>query len=211
MLLDPWKTLELKPTKDKQQIERAWRKLASKYHPDHGGDEEKFKQLRSAYEQALVKSKSVVEIIPIVTTIPVTVTLAASAVLTHQYLTIQFKHKSQLVECEVLIPEWQTDWGHKKALLVRTNDYVNLMVNVELVNDELEWNGTELIWTPLLKLVPVLESGMITAQWDGHDIKIEVDDHGWGMLLSHGYKNSEGARSNVIVRPNYIWPKKKTP
>ena len=210
MLLDPWKTLDLKPTKDKQQIERAWRKLASKYHPDHGGDAEKFKQLRAAYEQALAKSKSVIEVVTVATTIPVSVTLGSHEVLDPQYLTIQFKHKNQLVECEVLVPEWQTDWGQKKTLLVRTNDSVNLMINIELKNELLEWNGVELIWRPALELLPVLESGKIIANWNHRDINIDVDTSGHGVLLSQGYKNSEGVRANVMVRPNYIWPKIKT-
>ena len=32
------------------EIKKAFRKLARKHHPDTGGDEEKFKELNSAYE-----------------------------------------------------------------------------------------------------------------------------------------------------------------
>ncbi len=32
------------------EIKKAFRKLARKHHPDAGGDEEKFKELNSAYE-----------------------------------------------------------------------------------------------------------------------------------------------------------------
>jgi len=43
-------TLGVKKDASADQIKRAFRKLARKYHPDAGGDEEKFKKVNEAYE-----------------------------------------------------------------------------------------------------------------------------------------------------------------
>lgn len=34
----------------KEEIKNLYRKLAKKYHPDHGGDPDKFRDLHTAYE-----------------------------------------------------------------------------------------------------------------------------------------------------------------
>lgn len=36
----------------KDEIKKRYREMAKKYHPDHGGDEEKFRNLHEAYEFA---------------------------------------------------------------------------------------------------------------------------------------------------------------
>jgi hypothetical protein len=38
------------PLSNETEIDKAYRKLALKYHPDKGGDEEKFKELSNAYQ-----------------------------------------------------------------------------------------------------------------------------------------------------------------
>lgn len=43
-------TLGLKKSADDKEIKRAYRKLAMKYHPDKGGDENRFKEVNTAYE-----------------------------------------------------------------------------------------------------------------------------------------------------------------
>lgn len=48
-----YKLLELHDGSTKQEIVRAYRKLALKYHPDRGGDEDKFKSIVSAKEHLL--------------------------------------------------------------------------------------------------------------------------------------------------------------
>jgi len=40
------KILGVDPSADPTDIKKAYRKLAHKHHPDKGGDEEEFKQLR---------------------------------------------------------------------------------------------------------------------------------------------------------------------
>ena len=45
-----YKILGVKNNANKQEIKRAYRKLAIKYHPDKGGSDEKFKEISEAYE-----------------------------------------------------------------------------------------------------------------------------------------------------------------
>ena len=45
-----YKILGVKNNADKQEIKRAYRKLAIKNHPDKGGSDEKFKEISEAYE-----------------------------------------------------------------------------------------------------------------------------------------------------------------
>jgi hypothetical protein len=48
-----WEILGINKTNDKALILRAFRKLAMKYHPDHGGKQEDFVKLKKAYHAAL--------------------------------------------------------------------------------------------------------------------------------------------------------------
>lgn len=47
---DYYKTLGVSRNATDDEIKKAYRKLARKYHPDAGGDEEKFKEINEAYE-----------------------------------------------------------------------------------------------------------------------------------------------------------------
>ena len=47
---DYYKTLGVPRTATADEIKKAFRKLAVKYHPDAGGDEQKFKEISEAYE-----------------------------------------------------------------------------------------------------------------------------------------------------------------
>ncbi|MCU0719526.1 MAG: DUF5658 family protein [Pirellula sp.] len=49
--MDPYKVLGISVDASEQEIKRAYLSMASKYHPDHGGDAWVFEQIRIAYEQ----------------------------------------------------------------------------------------------------------------------------------------------------------------
>ncbi|XZE21453.1 DUF5658 family protein [Pirellulaceae bacterium SH449] len=49
--MDPYKILGISSNATEQEIKRAYRAQAAKYHPDHGGDAWVFEQIRAAYEQ----------------------------------------------------------------------------------------------------------------------------------------------------------------
>ena len=40
-----------------EAVKKQYRKLAMKYHPDRGGNEEVFKQINNEYEQAMEQAK----------------------------------------------------------------------------------------------------------------------------------------------------------
>lgn len=204
---NPWKTLNISPTKDKDLINKAWRKLASIHHPDHGGDADTFKKIREAYEDALSKCDTVIEVVRPNTTISLNISLGCSEVLRPQYITINFEHKGKPIDYNVLVPEWEMEWGRSKSLLIKSQQGITLVINVELSDDEIEWRKNQLIWTPILELMPVLRSGIISLVWEHTNINLNIDNHGHAMLLSQGYKTSTGERSDIIVQPKYIWPK----
>lgn len=54
---DYYEILGVKKTASDDEIKKAFRKLAVKFHPDHGGDEAKFKEINEAYEVLKDKEK----------------------------------------------------------------------------------------------------------------------------------------------------------
>ena len=48
--MDYYSILGISKTADKQEIKKAYRKLAGRHHPDKGGDAEQFKKITEAYE-----------------------------------------------------------------------------------------------------------------------------------------------------------------
>jgi len=49
--MNHYQTLGLSPDASHSDVKKAYRKLASKHHPDKGGDAEQFKRISEAYEQ----------------------------------------------------------------------------------------------------------------------------------------------------------------
>lgn len=48
--MDPYSILGLNPGASAEEIKQAYRKLASKHHPDRGGDTKKFQEIQAAYQ-----------------------------------------------------------------------------------------------------------------------------------------------------------------
>lgn len=57
MDMDPYTTLGVKSDASDSEIKNAFRKLAVKYHPDRGGDENKFKEINEAYDKIKTPEK----------------------------------------------------------------------------------------------------------------------------------------------------------
>lgn len=55
--MDPYTVLGVDQSASDQDIKSAFRKLAVKYHPDRGGDENKFKEINEAYDKIKTQEK----------------------------------------------------------------------------------------------------------------------------------------------------------
>ncbi len=51
--MDPYQILGLNRNASEAEIKQAYRRLASKHHPDKGGDTKRFQEIQSAYEQVM--------------------------------------------------------------------------------------------------------------------------------------------------------------
>ena len=49
-MTDPYAILGLTKGATTDEVKKAFKRLAMKYHPDRGGDEDKFKEIKAAYE-----------------------------------------------------------------------------------------------------------------------------------------------------------------
>ena len=52
--MEYWNILRLMPPKSKDEIKKQYYKLSLKYHPDKGGDNDKFIQLKDAYDKLII-------------------------------------------------------------------------------------------------------------------------------------------------------------
>jgi len=209
---DPWKILGLKPTKDTYAINGAWRKLASMHHPDHGGDEEKFKELKAAHEKALELSTKIIEIKRPPKLYLIRTKITCVQALHERTMAIRWNDDTGAKqEAEVKFPIWHNDWGRTHALLVRgletANGEVDLRIDITLEDtEELFFENGMLIWRPKLDLLTVLKSREIVNTLNTS--RVTVDQHGRGVLYLDGFLNKEGVRSDILVDPDYIWPEK---
>lgn len=48
--MDPYRVLGINPGATEDEIKKAYRRLASKHHPDKGGDTKRFQEIQSAYD-----------------------------------------------------------------------------------------------------------------------------------------------------------------
>jgi curved DNA-binding protein len=55
--MDPYQVLGVDQSASDQDIKQAFRKLAVQYHPDRGGDEDKFKEINEAYDKIKTQEK----------------------------------------------------------------------------------------------------------------------------------------------------------
>lgn len=55
--MDYYKILNINKSASEEEVKKAFRKLAHKYHPDKGGDEKKFKEVNEAYQILSNKEK----------------------------------------------------------------------------------------------------------------------------------------------------------
>jgi hypothetical protein len=206
---DPWKTLNLSPTKDQHAIEQAWRRLASQHHPDRGGDVELFRQARESYELALKLSSSVIPIVKVGPKVQISVSLGRSRVLAACELTVRWinaQDKEQF--CALEIPQWQDGWGSSRILTLKDpSSKSTLHFNVQLHDDDLILINNQLVWKPTVELVPILKSRKLTATLNSCEYSVDIDDHGNGLLRSQGYLTRQGEKSNILVQPRYVWPK----
>ncbi len=60
--MDPFQVLGISKNSTDDEIKKAYKNLAKIYHPDKGGDEEKFKEISNAYSQ-IMKSDDISEIL----------------------------------------------------------------------------------------------------------------------------------------------------
>lgn len=59
--MNPYSVLGISTGSSKEDIKKAYRKLAMKYHPDKGGDPKKFQEINNAYEELTTEKKSGME------------------------------------------------------------------------------------------------------------------------------------------------------
>lgn len=207
---DPWKILNLAPTKDIALIEQAWRRLAARHHPDRGGNAEEFRQAREAYEQALKLRSNLITITRTKTPVKVSVNLGASAVLADNPITVQwYDAQNQEHQCELVVPAWQLGWGREHKFVVQDASTNTLLhFNVQLYDDDLRLVQNSLIWSPTVDLTPVIKSRILTATLNNCLHTVDIDDYGTGVLRSVGYLIEKEKRADILVQPRYVWPKK---
>lgn len=63
MILNPYKVLGVRDNAPKEECKRAYRKLCAKYHPDNGGDSDKFDEVNKAWSMIMNPTPSSISVI----------------------------------------------------------------------------------------------------------------------------------------------------
>lgn len=210
MRKNPWTVLGITPTNNLKSISDAWRRLAQKSHPDKGGDAETFLKIKEAYEQALVLAPTIILIRKPQKHLSFELTLLASEVLNSQTKEVQFyDHLGRIVKCDVIVPAWKLAWGSTQTLRiidVEASDHmlVTLDIICNIQSDTLTITNEGLILTPEILAASAVNQPTVSFDWNGANT-INIDKHGQGMLYSIGYLLADGARSNILVKPKYVF------
>ena len=210
MRKNPWTVLEITPTNNLKSISDAWRRLAQKSHPDKGGDSETFLKVKEAYEQALVLAPTIITIRKPQKHLSFELMLSASEVLEPQTKEVQFYDQlGQIVKCNVTIPAWKLDWGSAQTLRivdVEASDHTLVTIDIicNIHADSLTITNEGLILTPEVIAANAVNQPTVSFEWNGART-INIDKHGQGMLYSIGYLLADGTRSNILVKPKYVF------
>jgi len=210
---DHWKVLGLRPTRDTTAIHAAWKRLAGQHHPDRGGDAEKFKEAKLAYDYALENCSKIIEVKRPPKLYRIRTKITCVQALNERTMTVQWSDDTgSKQEAEVHFPIWNVEWGHSHSLVVRnlmtSNGTVDLQIDIHLENNtKFVFENGKLIWKPELGLLDVLGGREIMNPFD-KSRHIAVDCNGKSVLHSYGFLNKEGVRTDILVEPNYVWPEK---
>jgi hypothetical protein len=215
MAQDPWKILRIAPTKDQKVIDYAWRKLAGIHHPDRGGDSEVFKVIRSAYEQALSISSKTINVKKATRTHRIQLVGDCSDFLEDRVWELRWLDEMiAILTIEVTLPAWRESWGRTRTMVIKDikssqNRPYEILLEIEIRDNELAYvNDRDLIWSPLVDLEQALKDRCFTARLGMQDVQVKLDNHGNGILQSHGFVKNNGDRADILVRPQYVWPLK---
>ena len=106
------------------QVKQAYRKLASKHHPDKGGNTGKFIELQQAYHEIL-NSKVGSYQVPINSIKTVKVKIPLEKLLEPHTVDITVDDKV----VEVNLPAWEPKWGNEHTFFIQDS---NLKLSVEV-------------------------------------------------------------------------------
>jgi len=210
MRKNPWSILGITPTNNLKLISDAWRRLAQQSHPDKGGDAETFLKVKEAYEQALVLAPSIIQIRKPQKRLSFELTLSASEVLEQHTKEVQFyDHLGRIVKCNVTIPAWKLDWNSNQTLrIVDVESSDQTLVTIDIIcniqTDTLTITSEGLILTPEVIAANAINQPTVSFEWNGVKT-ISIDKYGQGMLYSIGYLLADGTRSNILVKPKYVF------
>jgi len=210
MRKNPWTVLGIAPTNNLKLISDAWRRLAQKSHPDKGGDADTFLKVKEAYEQALVLAPTIISIRKPQKRLSFELMLSASEVLAPQTKEVQFyDHLGRIVKCNVTIPAWKLDWNSNQTLrIIDVESSDQTLVTIDIIcniqTDTLTITNEGLILTPEVIAANAVNQHTVSFEWNGVRT-INIDKYGQGMLYSIGYLLADGTRSNILVKPKYVF------